>query len=106
MHEKCAKREVGRLTTSEKIDLWNEYQRNGNYEGEIFINDDEFVETYCPDALEYRERVKFGDYRQTDKYVCFDGYANLVSFNTIEDANCPYNEDELVDALVRGYVQL
>lgn len=106
MTESLAKREVKHLTTSEKIDLWNEYQRNGSCGGEIFLNDEEFIETYCPDSLEYRDRVRFGDYRPNDKYVSFDGYANLVSFSVLKDTNCPYNEDELVDALVKGYVQL
>lgn len=44
MNERYARQKVGHLTTFEKIELWSKYQRNGNYGGEIFINEDELAD--------------------------------------------------------------
>lgn len=99
------KKELGRLNISQKIILWNEYSENGCLGREIFRNDDEFLETYLPDSKEFSEKARQGDYRKRDKYVSFDGYENLQSFNNIKDLNSPYSTDELVTALEKGWVK-
>ena len=70
------------LNDDEVINLHNQYCQSCNYsDNEIYENEDEFFETYFQKPLEAIRSVFYGDYRYMDKYVMFNGYGNLESFN-------------------------
>jgi hypothetical protein len=52
------------------------------YDDEIFINDEEFFNTFFHNAADEAVRATFyGDYNYSHDYVKFNGYGNLESFN-------------------------
>lgn len=87
------------LDENEIISLWNEYcseERNG--EDEILDNDEDFFNTYFENNPESAVKAAlYGDYRYMDKYVQFNGYGNLDSFN---DAMDVIDETELIKWLI------
>ena len=87
------------LSGSELIGLWNEYQSNNGYEGEINYNDDEFFEIYFSKAIDAVRAVSYGDYRYTDEYVKFNGYGNLESFNYLDSE---IDFDELAENILEN----
>lgn len=72
------------LTNNELISIHNEFcQSQNNSDNEIYNNEDDFFETYFGSkTLDAVRAVCYGDYRYTDEFVMFDGYANLQSFNS------------------------
>lgn len=73
------------------ISAWNEYVSGDD---QIYENDEEFFEMCFTKPIDAVRAVAFGDYRYTDSYVRFDGYANLESFNCLSDK---IDFDELAD---------
>lgn len=57
---------------------------NGELEHLMFYeNDEEFFDTYFYNKpMEAVRAVQYGDYNYNDPYVQFDGYMNLVSYDT------------------------
>ena len=48
----------------------------------IFDNDEDFfTEMFGQDVIKAVQATQYGDYRYSDHYVVFNGYANLDSFN-------------------------
>lgn len=72
---------IDSLDDNDLVSLHNEYcQSIGDSDGEIYYNDEDFFNTFFPDnVLEAVRAVCFGDYRYSDEYVVFNGYANLES---------------------------
>lgn len=73
------------LSDSEKITLWNEYQREISSNDLIYENEESFFEEYFSSAIEAVKAVHFGSYNYNDTYVSFDGYDNLNSFDNVDD---------------------
>jgi len=71
------------LEDSEKVSLWNEFcQENKNGEGEIFVFDEEFFETYFSGSpMAAARAASFGSINWSDDYIKFNGYGNLESFS-------------------------
>lgn len=66
------------LSTEDLIAVHNEYCQHNGYEYEIYENDDDFFETYFQGKVTDAIRAVFyGEYSYPEKYVRFDGYANL-----------------------------
>ena len=75
---------------------------------EYWDNDEEFFNTfYYLNPTEAVRSAYYGDYNYCDKYVKFNGYGNLVSFNDYdlekEYKDCIY---EITDSLIEHYQEL
>ena len=71
------------LTDNELIQLHNTYcSENNDPDSHILDNNEDFFEQYYEGAVWGAiSAVAYGDYRVTDKYLCFNGQGNLESFN-------------------------
>jgi len=78
---------LNNLDCSELVSIHNEYcQSTNNSDDEIFINDEDFFNTFFDGkVLEAVRAVSFGEYSYSHDYVVFNGYANLETFNNPTD---------------------
>nr|DAF99058.1 MAG TPA: hypothetical protein [Siphoviridae sp. ctDmR33] len=92
------------MDDGDKIALWNEACRECGYsDDEIFYMQDfdEMMEGYSP--LDIVQKTYYGkNFEPGDVYFCFDGYANLASFDFADDEGSPFYIDDLVDRIVRN----
>ena len=75
---------------------------------EYYENDEEFFNTYFyNNPTEAVRSAYYGDYHYCDKYVSFNGYGNLVSFNDY-DLEKEYKEyiDDITKSLIEHYQQI
>ena len=75
---------------------------------EYFDNDEEFFNTYFyNNPTEAVRSAYYGDYNYCDKYVRFNGYGNLESFNDydLEKESKEYI-NEIVNALLKHYQEI
>lgn len=94
---------IEEMDDDDKIALWNGSCYECGYDGdEIYSMDefDEIMEGYSP--LDIVQKTYYGkNFEPSDAYFCFDGYANLVSFDDVDDEGSPFYIDDLVDRIVR-----
>jgi hypothetical protein len=71
------------LSDSDLVSAHNQYcQNTNNSDDEVYENDEDFFNTYFEGRrMEAIRAVCYGSYNYSDKYVKFNGYANLESFN-------------------------
>ena len=75
---------------------------------EYFDNDEDFFnDFFYNNPNEAVRSAYYGDYHYCDKYVCFNGYGNLESFNDYDLENkYKYYIDEIVKSLIEHYQQI
>ena len=79
-------KQLEKLTNDELLTIHNEYCNENNcLDNMIFENDEEFFEIHFSSTLNAVRAVSFGEYEYQDKYVRFDGYANLESSNYVDE---------------------
>lgn len=80
------------------VDAWNDWMESYNNERCIYLNDEDFFNTYYSnDVMQAIRATHYGNYQYLDDYICFNNRGNLDTFNYLSDENSPYNEDELCD---------
>lgn len=80
------------------LDAWNEYCSENNMDDYIHNFDDDFFETYLSSDPQEAFRLGcFSDIRWSDKYLIFNGYGNLESF---DDPSNHIDETVLIDWIV------
>ena len=67
------------LSTDDKIEVNNIYCREEDPDSIIYDNDNEFFDENFTAPSDAVRAILFGEYEYSDKYVWFDGYANLKS---------------------------
>jgi hypothetical protein len=75
------------LSDSELMGVHNDFCQSIN-DGDNLIhdNDEDFFEMYFEnDVIGAVRAASYGEYNFNDKYVKFNGYANLESFDTVAD---------------------
>lgn len=85
--------QIENLSESELIQLNNTYCQCCNIGSEVWINDEEFFETFFSGSSPYEvlQCAHFGDYNLSYDYVKFNGYGNLESFDSFDvDDLCEY----------------
>jgi hypothetical protein len=81
---------MNNLDTEDLIQLNNTYCWRTSDESEVYGNDEEFFSTFfSTNSFEAVRSAHFGDWRFQDNYVQFNGYGNLVSFNSFEVKDLP-----------------
>lgn len=88
---------VDDLDEEQLVSLWNEYCLDGRMDDFIYLNDEDFFIENFNNPYDVVQRIHFGDYNYNDKYVVFNGYANLESFSDPEEQ---IYKSELVEWLV------
>ena len=85
---------INNMTSDQLVELNNKYCQELNYDsGEIYINDEDFFNTFFGDnPMEVARSTFYGDYNFSHDYVIFNGYGNLVTFNYMDT-------DRLVDSV-------
>ena len=75
---------------------------------EYFDNDDDFFNTFFYNNPSEAVRSSYyGDYNYCDKYVRFNGYGNLESFNDYDlEKEYKYYIDEIIDSVLQHYQEL
>ena len=75
---------------------------------EYYENDEEFFNMFFPNnPMEAVRSSYYGNYNYCDKYVRFNGYGNLESFNDYDLEN-KYKDyiDDIVKSLIEHYQQI
>jgi len=91
------------LEDDKLIEVWNEFARENYNDDEIYFNDDDFFETFFEGrVIEAVRAVNYGEYNYTDKYVRFNGYANLVSGTNYEMINQVVDMNMLADDILEN----
>lgn len=76
------------MDRNELVSLNNAYCRAIGSEGEVYENDEDFFNTFFEGKpFEAVRAAHYGEYKYSDDYVRFNGYANLESFQyfSVED---------------------
>ena len=75
---------------------------------EYFDNDDDFFnDFFYNNPSEAVRSAYYGDYNYCDKYVRFNGYGNLESFNDYDlEKEYKYYIDEIIDSFLQHYQEL
>lgn len=84
------------------IPIWNGYcDDNRDTESFVFCNDDTELDANFDGmpAHEIIRMVSYGDYNFADEYFSFNGYGNLVSFESLEDDKCTICVEDLANWL-------
>ena len=76
---------VDDLDEVQLVSMWNEYCLDGRMDDFIYLNDEDFFIENFNNPYDVVQRIHFGDYNYNDKYVVFNGYANLETFNDPEE---------------------
>lgn len=91
---------VAIMETADIIELWNEYIEEVNYpDDRVYGNNMLFFEEMFAHPYDVAIAVTYGDWRQDDEYVVFNGYGNISSFNYWGESNSPIDIDALVEWL-------
>lgn len=91
------------MVDTEVITLWNECAESKCcYDDRVYDNDETFFNEMFRTTYDAVRAATNGDYNVHDDYVVFDGYANLQSFDWLDDNNSPVDEDILVDWLMEN----
>jgi hypothetical protein len=79
---------IKEMSESQLIELNNAYCQSANYyDDEIYNNDEDFFNTFFPnagDGLRVAQAVFYGDYNYSHEYVKFNGCGNLESIGYFE----------------------
>lgn len=88
------KEQIENMTEGQLVELNNRYcEEFGYHDNEIFVNDEEFYDTfYLNKPMELARACFYGDYNFRHEYITFNGYGNLETFDTM-------TVDHLVDSL-------
>ncbi len=81
------------------ITLHNQHCQDMGSSNKIYDNDDDFFTMFFTDVLEAVRAVCYGEYTYSDRYVKFNGYANLETTNNAGDW---IDLDVLTNAIIDG----
>ena len=76
---------VDALDEKDLVSIWNEYCTENRLDDFIYLNEEDFFLENFSNPYEVVQRISFGKYDYNDKYVVFNGYANLETFSDPEE---------------------
>jgi hypothetical protein len=87
----------------EVINLWNECIEHTNMpDDRVYENSSDFFNTYFNSPSDAVLAVCYGNYKECEKYIVFDGYGNVVTFDYWDDENSPIDIYILTDWLLEN----
>lgn len=84
------------LSSSEKINLYNEYCVDVRNENNFFTFDEEFFEISFNSAYDAARAVHYGTINWNDDYIRFNGYGNLES---LSEYDLSLEADDYIDEI-------
>jgi hypothetical protein len=79
--------EIESFDSDDMLELNNAYcEQQSCPDDRIYDNDDSFLEQSFRNVIDAVRAVSYGDYRCADKYVKFNVYGNLESFNKVTES--------------------
>lgn len=84
------------LSSSEKINLYNEYCLDVRNENDFFTFDEEFFEISFISAYDAARAVHYGTINWNDDYIRFNGYGNLES---LSEYDLSLEADDYIDEI-------
>ena len=84
------------------VKVWNEYCEKSNKDERIYPNDEYNLNELFSSVGEFARSARYGDFHFAQKYMTFNGYGNIVTFNTINNVNCPIDVDALANYLIKN----
>lgn len=94
---------INGMDNVEVINLWNECIGHTNRpDDEVYENGSDFFNAYFNSPSDAVLAVCYGNYKECEKYIAFDGYGNVVTFDYWDDENSPIDIYVLVDWLVEN----
>lgn len=84
------------------VKVWNEYCEKSNEDERIYPNDEYNLNELFSSVGEFARSASYGDFHFSQKYMTFNGYGNIVTFNTINNDNCPIDVNALVNYLIEN----
>lgn len=82
---------------------WNEYVTEHDMDSYIYTSLDELAEIMGDDSVSFARRIFFGDVDNWgDEYFTLNGYANIVSFNLLDDHHSPIDLSSLAEWMVEN----
>ena len=88
---------INEMNASELISLNNLYCQENRLDGEIYDNNREFFDMYLPNSFDALQKTFYGSYTFNDKFVKFDGYANLDSFDSFDSSDLPERIEKVAE---------
>ena len=74
------------LSESKLFNLWSNYCDENSYDDNIYYNDENFYENFFPNSWDLAQILSYEkEFSIQDKYVKFDGYGGITTFNDIKD---------------------
>lgn len=84
---------------SNVIEAYNNYADSNNYE-RIHDNDEDTLNEVFSSPYDAINRTNNFLYKDTHDYFTFNGYAHAISFDSLNDDNCPIDYEELASWIV------
>lgn len=84
------------------VKVWNEYCKKSNKDEYIYPNEEYMLNELFSSVEEFARSAMYGDFHFAQKYMTFNGYGNIVTFNTINNVNCPIDVDALANYLIKN----
>lgn len=84
------------------VKVWNKYCEKSNKDKQIYPNDEYMLNEIFSSVGEFVRSASYGDYHFNQKYMAVNGYGNLVTFNTINNVNCPVDVVALAKYLIEN----
>ena len=88
---------INEMNTSQLVSLNNLYCQENSLDGEIFDNDEEFFKNELPKSYDALQKSFYGSYTFNDKFVKFDGYSNLESFDRFDSDDLPERIEKVAE---------
>lgn len=94
---------INEMDNQKVINLWNEcIEWTNRSDDEVFENDPSFFDTYFNSPSDAVLAACYGKYKECKKYIAFDGYGNVVTFDYWDDYNSPVDIYILTDWLLEN----
>lgn len=91
--------ELSQFATSDLIEIYNEYADQNSYE-RIWDNDELTINDLYSSPYDAVRATNNFLYKDSQNYFTYNGYAHMISFDYLQDDNCPIDIEELAQWIV------
>lgn len=92
------------MDSDQILELNNLFCENANYPDDyIYINDEDFFETWGASGYEVARSTFYGDYNFSHDYVKFNGYGNLESMCYLDEDSFPDSAENIAKYISENF---
>ena len=74
---------IDSFSENDAFDAWNSYCYDNDIESSVYFNNDDFWDTFFSKPSGVINALYYGNVEYRDRYIYFDSYGNVMSFNDI-----------------------